>query len=184
MTTTITVLKKKKLKNPILVTGLPGIGLVGKLVVDYLLKELKAERVAEVHSDSFPPAVHTHNSQLSMIRDDFFHLRAKNRDFLFLAGPVQPALDMRYATSAEHYEFARKIVDFAEMLGVKEIYTIAGINIGDARITKEPRVIVCATDKKIVDAFVKLGCVSSSQDGLISGAAGLILGVAGTRGLS
>ncbi|MDO8625119.1 MAG: PAC2 family protein, partial [Candidatus Diapherotrites archaeon] len=55
---------------------------------------------------------------------------------------------------------------------------------GDARITKEPRVIVCATDKKIVDAFVKLGCVSSSQDGLISGAAGLILGVAGTRGLS
>lgn len=51
MTTTIKLLKKKKLKNPVLITGLPGIGLVGKLVVDYMLKESKAERIAEVHSE-------------------------------------------------------------------------------------------------------------------------------------
>jgi uncharacterized protein (TIGR00162 family) len=184
MTTTIKLLKKKKLKNPVLITGLPGIGLVGKLVVDYMLKESKAERIAEVHSDSFPPAVHTHNSLLSLIRDDFFYLRAKNRDFIFLAGPVQPALDMRYATTAEHYEFAEKIADFAAGLGVKEIYTLAGINIGDARITREPHVVVCGTDRKTVDAFVKLGCVASTSDGLISGAAGLILGVGATRGIT
>jgi len=181
--TTLKILKKKKLKDPILFTGLPGIGLVGKLVVDYLLKELKAERIAEVYSDSFPPAVHTHNSLIELIKDDFFHVRVKQKDFLFLAGPVQPALDMRYSTPSEHYEFSEKIAQFCEEFGVKQIYTLAGINIGDARLAKEPRVVVCGNNKELVDQFVKAGCVSSGQDGLVSGVAGLILGLSIRRGI-
>ncbi len=183
MVTRIRVLKQKKLKNPVLFTGLPGIGLVGKLCADYLLKQLKAERIAEVFSDSFPPAVHTHNSVIELIRDDIFFAKVKNRDFLFLAGPVQPALDVRLSKSQEHYEFAEQITAFAEEMGVRQIVTLAGINIGEARLTQEPRVVVSATDKKLVDAFVKLGCVPSAQDGLISGAAGLILGVAKSKGM-
>ncbi len=183
MATSFVQIKKKKLKDPVLFTGLPGIGLVGKLVVDYLLKELKAERIAEVYSDSFPPAVHTHNSQIELIKDDFFHVKFKNKDYLFLAGPVQPALDMRVSSPQEHYEFSEKLVSFCQELGVKQIFTLAGINIGEARITKEPRVVVCATDKELVDSFVKAGCASSTQDGLVSGAAGLLLGMAAKRGI-
>ena len=41
MPTTIKVLKKKKLSKGIMFAGLPGIGLVGKIVLDYLMKELK-----------------------------------------------------------------------------------------------------------------------------------------------
>jgi len=183
MVTTMRIIKNKKLKNPILFTGLPGIGLVGKLVVDYLLKELKAERIAEVYSDAFPPAVHTHNSLVELIKDDFFYVKFKNRDYLFLAGPVQPALDMRYSKSEEHYEFSQQLVSFAEQFGVKQIFTLAGINIGEARLTREPRVIVCANSKTLVDSFVKSGCHPSGQDGLISGAAGLVLGLAKAKGI-
>ncbi len=53
------ILSKKgvRLKNPILVEGLPGIGLVGKLAAEHLIKELKAEKVAEIYSEHFPHQV-------------------------------------------------------------------------------------------------------------------------------
>ncbi len=35
--------KKPKLNNPILIEGLPGIGNVGKVAVDFLIEELKAK---------------------------------------------------------------------------------------------------------------------------------------------
>ena len=38
MPTTVKMLSDKKFKNAVLFTGLPGIGLVGKIAVDYLLK--------------------------------------------------------------------------------------------------------------------------------------------------
>jgi len=43
-----------ELKKPIMVVGLPGVGLVGKLVAEHLIDELKAEKVMEVYSPHFP----------------------------------------------------------------------------------------------------------------------------------
>lgn len=183
MVTEVKVLLKKKLSNPVLFTGLPGIGLVGKLSVDYLLKHLKTERFAEVYSDSFPPAVHTHKGVVALIKDDIYYCKIKKQDVLFLAGPVQPSLDMRYSQSSEHYEFAEQLVLFCKKQGVKRVYTLAGINIGEARISRKPRVIVAATQKKIADEFVRIGCVPSEQDGLVSGAAGLMLGIGHVHGI-
>ena len=39
--------KKPKLNNPIFVEGLPGIGNVGKVAVDFLIDELKAKSDCE-----------------------------------------------------------------------------------------------------------------------------------------
>jgi proteasome assembly chaperone (PAC2) family protein len=49
--------KEVNLRDPILIEGLPGIGHVGKLVADHLVKELKAEKVVEIYSHHFPPQV-------------------------------------------------------------------------------------------------------------------------------
>ena len=40
----ISINVKKSLKKPVLFIGLPGIGLVGKIVVEYLVKNLKAKK--------------------------------------------------------------------------------------------------------------------------------------------
>ena len=42
--------KKPNLKNPVLIEGLPGIGNVGKIVVDFMVDELKAQKVYEIYS--------------------------------------------------------------------------------------------------------------------------------------
>jgi len=182
-TTVEFVWKKKKLNKPILFTGLPGIGLVGKIAVDYMLKQFKAKKIANVYSDSFPPSVYIENGVLELIRDELLLYRFKNRDFLFLAGPVQPALDVRFSSLRDHYEFAETIVKTAKALGVKEIYTLAGINIGEARMHRNPNVVIAATDKKILEEFKELGAKINVRGGLISGAAGLILGIGKKHGI-
>lgn len=183
MVTRIKIVSKKKFKNPVLVTGLPGIGLVGKICVDYLLKQLKSERVAVITSDAFPPSVHTQKGVIELIQDEIFYCKITGKDYLFLAGPVQPHLDMRIGGSAEHYEFAESIVKAVKSLGVKQIFTLAGVNIGEQRLTQEPNVVVSATSKALLETFKKSGAVASEQEGLISGAAGLLLGLGIEHGL-
>ena len=55
MNVEIKILKKFALKEFVLVSGLPGISYIGKLSVDYLIQQLKAELVGEDYSKYFPP---------------------------------------------------------------------------------------------------------------------------------
>ncbi len=184
MPSRVEILTRKKFKKPVLITGLPGIGLVGKIAVDYLLKEFNAQKIANVYSDSFPPSVRTENGTLDLIRDEIFFAESKGRHFLFLAGPVQPSLDIRIGTTYGHYEFASAVVQAAKKFGVKEIFTLAGINVGDERLEREPGVVIAATDKHLLQQLKKLGAKVNSNGGLISGAAGLILGIGAKQGIS
>ena len=151
MTTTVKFLHKKKLKDAIMFSGLPGIGLVGKIAVDYLLKQLKAKKIAEVYSDSFPPGVYTQNGVIDLIKDEMFLFESNEKSFVFIAGPAQPALSLRNGGALEHYEFAEKVVQAAKELGVKEIYTLAGVNVGEKRLSAQPSIVVAATNKKILN---------------------------------
>jgi len=51
------ILKELKSTEFTLISGLPGIAYIGKLSVDYLIQQLKAELVGEVYSRFFPPYV-------------------------------------------------------------------------------------------------------------------------------
>lgn len=183
MPTKILVLKKVALKDAVLIVGLPGIGLVGKISVDYLLKEFKPEKMAEVLSDSFPPSIHTKNSRIFLIKNEIFYFNFKGKDFVFLAGPVQPALDMKIGSAQEHYEFAETLVNFFKSIGVVEVVTLAGINVGDKRINAKPEVIVAGTDDNVINDWKNVGAKEDKKEGLISGAAGLIVGLGQLHGL-
>ncbi len=184
MVTKIEILTKlKTLKNPVLFVGLPGIGLVGKIAVDYLIKELspKPVLIGKIYSDSFPPAVHEKNSVLELIYNEIYLYKTKTKDFLFIAGPVQPALG-NILNSPQHYEFSETIALFAKKQKIKEIYTFAGLNIGDKRIVSKPRVICISTDLKTKENIKKrkiknLFFQDKGEDALISGIAGLLLGL-------
>lgn len=183
MPTKVVFFKKQSFKDATLFTGLPGIGLVGKICVDYLLKEFKAKKITVIFSDSFPPSVHTKASLVSLIHDELYSFKFEGKNFLFLAGPVQPSLDMQAGSAQEHYEFASTIVEAAKQIGVTQIFTLAGINIGGKRLEKKPGVIVAATNEKLLSWFKEVGAKSDKKEGLISGAAGLILGIAGEHGI-
>jgi len=177
MPTKILVTKKVTGKNAVLLVGLPGIGLVGKISIDYLLKELKPALIAEVYSDSFPPSVHTKNSKINLIKDEIYYLKYKKKDFFFLVGPVQPTLDFKVGSAHEHYEFAETMISFFKASGVVEVITLAGINVAEKRMNLQPKVIVAGTDDLVVKMWDKCGTKEDKKEGLISGAAGLLVGI-------
>ncbi|HIH10441.1 MAG TPA: hypothetical protein HA254_07295 [Candidatus Diapherotrites archaeon] len=183
MATTIKFTKSKKFNEAVLFTGLPGIGLVGKICVDYMLKQFKAEKIAEIYSDFFPPSVQTENGLVELIKDELHYFSADGKDYIFLSGPVQPALDSRAGSMQEHFEFSGAIINSLKPLGLVEVCTLAGINVGDRRMHFEPRVVVASTGKKKLEEWKKLGAISDRPVGLISGVAGLLLGLGKEQGI-
>jgi len=178
--TTIVVRKKAKLrfKKPVLIEGLPGIGLVGKLAAEHLVRELKAEKIAEIYSPHFPHQVPMkRNGTLRMLKNKIYAWRnpGKGSDVLVLVGDVQAV------TSEAQYEVCDKILRFFEKLNGKTIYTLGGYGVG--KTVDKPRVFGSATHKELVPPLQKLGIVFGETNGSIIGAAGLLLGLGKLRGM-
>jgi proteasome assembly chaperone (PAC2) family protein len=76
--TVIKVLEKPKLRNPILVEGLPGVGNIGRVAVGYLIEELGAKKFAQLYSEHFFPFVMLHeNFQVHLLKNEFYYWKAK-----------------------------------------------------------------------------------------------------------
>ena len=170
--------KTPKLKKPILIEGLPGVGNVARIVVDFLIEKLKAKKFLEIYSYYFPNSVFlTGEHKLEMPKLEFYYAkRKKGNDLLFVISDVQPADE--YAS----YAFSEKILDICKSLKVKEIVTLGGItskvNVG------KPKVFGAFTDKKYVSKLKKIG-VNFNRKGsiILIGAAGLLLGIGELKGM-
>jgi proteasome assembly chaperone (PAC2) family protein len=57
MDSEIKILKSTPPSKLTLIVGLPGMAYIGKLSVDYLIQQLKAEQIGEIYSKHFPPYV-------------------------------------------------------------------------------------------------------------------------------
>ncbi len=173
-------LKDEKLNNPILLVGLPGIGLVGKIAIDFVDEKLKGKKIGTIYSTHFTPAGITFKGEIGLIQDEFSVIKTKKRDIVLLKGLAQPSLFENVYPEA-HYEFAKEIIKIAKKLGIKEIYTFGGLDIADSRITKEPELFFVTTNLKKKDPkkYAKL----LTDEITISGVSGLTLGFAKEEGI-
>ncbi len=172
--------KKPKLKNPILIEGLPGIGNVGKVAVDFLIDELKAKKLYEITSYSFPHSVFVNEDnlvELPMIEIFYKKFNGKRNDLLLLGGDVQPTDEV------SSYEFSEKVLDIAQDFKAKEVITLGGI--GLAEIPKKPKVYCTGNSKKIIQRY-KNGMVNDKLYGVVGpivGVSGLLVGLAERRNI-
>ena len=169
--------KIPKLHNPILIEGLPGIGNVGKVAVDFLIDELKAKKLYEIISYTFPHSVFVNEDNLVELPvvEIFYRQLGKNRDILLLGGDIQPIDEI------SSYEFSEKILDLSQKFNVKEIITLGGIGLAD--IPKKPKVYCTGSSKKIIEKY-KNEMVSNNLYGVVGpivGVSGLLLGLASRR---
>ena len=168
--------KEKNLADPILIEGLPGIGQVGKLVAEYMIHMLGAEKIGEIHSIFFPPQVILDEGGVARLpRNELYLYRATDRHIVFLVGDFQ-------STSNEgHYLLTDAYLDIATELGVKRIYTLGGFGVG--HLVNEPRVLG-AVNREGLRAELEEAGVSFEREepgGGIIGAAGLLLGLGRMR---
>jgi uncharacterized protein (TIGR00162 family) len=170
--------EEKRPQSPLMIEGLPGIGQVGKLVAEYMIHMLKAEKIAEINSLYFPPQVIIEeDGTVRLVRNELYHCSAEGKDLIFLVGDYQ-------STSNEgHYILADFYVELAGDLGVKRIYTLGGFGVG--HLVNEPRVLGAVSRKELRPALEEAGVTFQRDEpgGGIIGAAGLMLGLSALRNI-
>lgn len=173
-------LKKIKMRNPILIEGLPGIGLIGKLAADHLISELQAEKFAELYSPQFMhQAVVEPDSTVRPMRNEFYYWKGKNLELVILVGDTQPQPTDSYG----HYDVVGAILDYVEQFGVNTIFTLGGSSTGGQEV-KTPRVFGAATTTEMVEKYQEANITFKSDPGsAIVGASGLLLALGNLRGM-
>ena len=172
MNTQIKVFEKLKMKKPIMIEGLPGIGNVGRVAAGYLISELKMRKFAELYSPHFLPLVLLQNDSIaSLLKCEFYYYKGREKDIIVLTGDTQSI------TPEGHYEICEIILDFVEKLGVTDIITLGGF--AEGKEIAEPRVIGAVNDKKLLKKYEKLSIDFGKAHpiGTIVGASGLLLGL-------
>lgn len=170
-------LKNIKFNKPVLVEGLPGIGNVGKIAVDFIIETLGAKKIYEIYSDTFPNCVFVNEKGVAELpRVEVYHKKLKENDLLLVSGDAQP-IDERGC-----YDFCDKLLELFQNNKGKEIISLAGLGMKD--IPKSPRIYCAGTDKEILQKYKTQGVNNSAgMVGPIVGVSGLLIGLAKKRGL-
>ncbi|MBS3052554.1 MAG: proteasome assembly chaperone family protein [Candidatus Aenigmarchaeota archaeon] len=182
METTIKELKKPpKLNNPLFIEGLPGVGNVGRISAGYLSDELKAVKFADLFSPHFYPFVLLNQeSEIHILKNEFYYWKATKkgqRDLIILVGDSQSIDPMG------HYEIVEAVLNYIQKLGVKEMVTIAGLNVGN--LERDPKVVGAVSDVDLIKKYKDLNIDfnAGNKVGTIVGAAGLFVGLGQSRGM-
>ena len=159
----VKIISKPKARHGILIEGLPGIGNVGKIAVDYIMGQLKTENIVNFYSYAMP------NSAI-VDKDNLVKLPrlgiANFKNFYFLFGDVQPLDEV-----ASH-EFANEVLKLCQDFKIRELITLGGI--GMPALPESPKIYITGNNREAVSRYS-----TSITRTKIAGVVGPIFGLTG-----
>jgi len=176
--TMIVEIEEVKFRSPVLIEGLPGLGMVGRIAVKYLIKQLRAKKFAELYSPHFAYYVLVDKEgTITLLKNEFYYWKSDNGDneLILLTG------DSQAQTVDGQYEVAETILEYAKKKNTKTIITIGGYR---KDVVGTPQVFASATDPEILRKALEAGSISSPPGSPIVGAAGLLVGLARFKDIS
>lgn len=148
-------------KNPVLVLGFPGIGLVGSVAGSQMVDSLGMEFVGYVTSPTFAPLAAIHDYiPLPPVR---IHYSSKYNVVLLLS-------EMSIPTSTIS-DLADKVFEFAHTIDASYVVSLGGISLKD----EENAVYLVASDKKISKNLLAKKLVKPIKEGATTGVIGILL---------
>lgn len=115
-----------KSKNPLVIAGFPGIGLVGNITCQHIIEELEMKYVGSVDSRYFPPLAVLFNGIITLpVR--IYESEKNNIVVLISDIPIHPTAS---------YDISKTLIDWMQSIKARSILSIAGI----ATTTGERRV--------------------------------------------
>jgi hypothetical protein len=167
-------IKSPRLSNPVFVVGLPGIGNVGKIAVEYLIDKLKMIKMTDIVTQYLPPQVFINEEGLIHLAKNsiYYKKRINKNDLVIVTG------DFQGTTQEGQYELSYLILQLAEEMKASAVYTLGGYSVG--KIVEHPRVLGAVSDRKMLEVLKAAGVVfpKGEPGGGIVGSAGLVLGLA------
>ena len=159
----ITVEADHELDAPLLIEGLPGVGLVGKIVADHLVRTFEMDYYAGVHCDGVPQAA-VYRGESSELRPPVRLHADAERNLLVLQSdvPISPSS----ATG-----FAACVTGWLEEHDVTPLY-LSGLPKDDPETVPELYGVCTGDGAAILD---EAGIVPPVEGGLISGPTGALL---------
>jgi len=162
-----------KLNKPVFIEGLPGIGNVGKIAVDFLVDELKAQKLFSFFSYKFPHSVFVNEKNLvEMPKLEIYYKKfgpkSNKRDLILLTGDIQPI------DEESCYSFCDEMLKVAKKFNASEIITTGGI--GLQSIPEIPKVYCTSNNATLLKQYTKKGMPVEKE---IFGVVGPIIGVSG-----
>jgi uncharacterized protein (TIGR00162 family) len=169
--TWIVELSKQSLNNPVFIQGLPGLGFVGKISVDFLIEQLKPIKLADLYSthlalpDGGLGIKIELNGTYKLPKYEFYAHKGKT-DLIFLAGNIQPSMQGQY-------DVVKHVLKYIQGFGCKSIVALGGYGIKSKNIDA---VYAVASDPNILKIIGKEK-IKIAQDGSVKGAFGVLLGL-------
>jgi uncharacterized protein len=159
--------KEPSVKNPILIEGFPGIGLVGNIASQYIVNELNMTYLGAMSSKFFPPLAVLLGGVVNMpvrIYED------ASKDIIILTADVA-------VHPLASYDIGKEIVNWAESINTREVVCLAGITV----MSEQRRVFGAVSKKDVLDKIKDK--VEIFELGTITGITGSIMNECRIRNL-
>ena len=176
--------KQIELKDPIAIVGSPGLGSIGKLVVDELIEESKAELTTNLYSTHFPAVYHTQPAYLAhyaLPGVGGVKVEKQTMDLpkvkFFSKEPSLVLVNGYHSNFTGAYEVAEKVVDILKNFGVKRIIITAGFG------SKEKKVCCAATSLSLIKEMKEKYNLETEYKGPFYGFSGLVFGASKRKGI-
>lgn len=155
-----------KLKNPVLIEGFPGVGMVGTIAAMHLVKEWDMELVGYMDSEAFPPLCTVHNEEpLPAAR--IYQSKKYNTLVLF----SEFIIPMNTVS-----QVANEIILWGEDRKLSAIFSLGGVGVSTAK----DEIYGIASTEGLKDSL-KEAKVTIIKEGVTTGVTGLILANAYVR---
>lgn len=174
-----------ELQEPVAVVGSPGLRSIGKLTVDNLIAQTKAQPTAELYSTHLPsiyqttPSYAAHPSLPGMggAIVESGNLDLPKVQFYSCSNPPLVFARGYHANFAGQYTVAKKVVDLLSEMQVKRMVVVAGFG------SKEKKICCAATNQKGIDEMKEKFGVGIGYKGPFMGFSGLVFGLSKLKGI-
>lgn len=155
------IILTKKPKNPTIVEGFPGFGLVSTIATEFLIDHLKTEKIGRIWTTKIPAMIAVHEGKV-VEPIGIFYNRKKN---IVIVHVVSAAVGIEW-------ELAETIVDLATQLNAKEIISLEGI--GSTKPSEKTRAFYYSSNK---EKAAKLSKITNAplKEGIIMGLTGALM---------
>ncbi len=154
------IILNKKPKNPTVIHGFPGFGLVGTIATEFLLEHLKVEQIGKITVDEMPAMIAVHDGKMV----DPFGIFYDKKSNIVIVHSIA-------ATQGFDWKLADMVIDLAGKIDAKEIISMEGLA---GHNPEEFKAFYFTKDPKRSEKLAKSG-IAPLKEGIIMGVTGAVL---------
>lgn len=158
----------------VLIQGLPGMGLIGKIAANFLIKHYNGQEIARIYSSFFPPVVQidSETSLGRLSRMEIHALTETTPNMLILTGDAQPH-------DIGIIQVLSDVLDYAIEHNVETVICLGGLRVHE----EGPEVAAFGYNKATLD-WLETFEITPLRGGEVTGAVGVLSALAAERNLT